>query len=100
MIFCLFSSWPSLILLLSCCILGVGASATRKEGNYSSGLLEWFAWSEAVDITIEGRCAFTLEPMCKGCKTENCLTCLVYTHFAKGLLPLSLVLREFCTEWI
>ena len=37
------------------CILGVGASATWKEGNRSPGLLEWFAWPEAVEITIEGK---------------------------------------------
>jgi hypothetical protein len=84
MTFCLFSSWPSPILLLSCCILGVGASATWKEGNYSSGLLEWFAWSEAVEVTIEGKSAFTLQLMCKGCKEKNRMMCLVYTHFAKG----------------
>ncbi|KAL6845436.1 hypothetical protein ACP4OV_024931 [Aristida adscensionis] len=30
-----------------------GASTPRKEGNNSTGLLEWFAWSEAVEIDIE-----------------------------------------------
>jgi hypothetical protein len=37
------------------CIVGVGASATWKEGNYGSGLLEWSPWSETVEITIERR---------------------------------------------
>lgn len=33
--------------------LGRGASTPWKEGDDSKGLLEWFAWSEAAEITIE-----------------------------------------------
>jgi hypothetical protein len=33
-------------------MLGVGTSAPWKESNNGSGLLEWFAWSEAVEVTI------------------------------------------------
>ena len=60
------------------CILGLGASATWKEGNHGSGLLEWFAWSEAVKINIEGN----LHSFCSTCaKDANAKTAICRAQF-------------------
>jgi hypothetical protein len=80
------------------CILGFGASATWKEGNHGLGLLEWFAWSEAVEITIEGKSASALQHV-QRMQSKELYAVLELNTFCKELLPLSLVLvsEEFCT---
>lgn len=45
-------------------VLGVGASTTWKESINGTGLLEWFAWSKALEINIEWIYAFALQAAC------------------------------------
>lgn len=61
------------------CILDPGASTTWKEGDNGTGLLEWFAWSEVVEITIEYVCiGITACVLLQG----DCMPCSGATNFS------------------
>ena len=80
-------------------MLGVGTSAPWKESNNGSGLLEWFAWSEAVEITIRvDICIQIAAPACYHMHNEI-YSMLAPLKFCRGIdIILAALTREYCYD--
>jgi hypothetical protein len=80
-------------------MLGVGTSAPWKESNNGSGLLEWFAWSEAVEITVRvDTCIRIAAPACYHMHNEV-YSMLGPLKFCRGIdVILAAPTRECCYD--